>query len=275
MRRFAAIALLVLAGCATPKVSSMRPAASACKACSQDAVVVFVRPAHESPLAVELREEDGTFLGSLENRTWFAAPVAPGRHLFIASAVTDASTVPTGLRADLEPGMVYHVEVRMLRSYPALFAASPKRRLWDNLDAAFARLTRLERVPASEPAAPQRWPRSVGTVKAWWVDLGEQDWAERTLFPADGVPPSAALVELGAAGVACAPKPLEFHVVSGDKASEKAGDKSVPVCWKEAEIGSHQQKLVCMTKEEQDEKRDESQDFFRRRMHPVEANPVK
>jgi hypothetical protein len=255
MRR-AYLSIAVLVSACVPQQPVMRPAAVACKSCSEDAIVVFVLDTPQ-PDVVDVREQDGTFLGRLENRTWFAAAVAPGHHLFISEVpARRQDSTPGGLMADLAPGKVYYVEVMLPAYQPVMFAAGPARRHWDDLMAKKGRLGRVERDPtAPEPPTPERWPMMVGRVKGTWAGLPQSQWEARTLLATDGVAADAALVESAAAGVACAPKPADLFAAMGNPSA----NQDEPICWKERPVGSHVTVIRCATPRQLDQQYEDTQ----------------
>jgi hypothetical protein len=253
----------IISSCAhTPIKPAMRVAAGASKGCSDDAVVVFFRPTRQHKFAVEIREEDGTFIGQLDDETWFSVPVAPGRHFFVAAAPEIADSRPSGLMATLMPGMVYYVEVRAPKKYPMMFAASPARRYWDQLQSDRKRFTHIERDPAvPAPEVPASWPIVLNYVRAWWSALGPDSWAERSLVATDSTPLDSALAQLGDVGATCAAKPESPELYTLTAAEQRKQDhqaKDTLMCFKQAPIGSHIPKVMCASERELAQSRQDS-----------------
>jgi hypothetical protein len=211
---------------------------------------VFVRPARAGAVVIELREEDGTFLGRLTDETYFGVSVSPGKHLFIARAVDRAISKPIGLSADLLPGETYYVDVELGMSIPALFAVAQRLPDWKELNGYLASTHRIERNPAvSAPPLPAKWLEYVAFVRAWWTQLPSFVAEERRLGTKDGSPTALPMASSASDAELCAgrparPTPVE---VPAELAMQPLDDPDIAKCWREVLTGSHLPSMVCAT----------------------------
>ncbi len=238
-------------GCAAAP-AYMRPAAAPLPPCPGEATVVFVRPAGTGRV-IEVREADGTFLGRLDNRSSFRAAVSPGEHFFVAAVVDRKEAMPVGLRADLEAGKTYYVDVETSQGLPLLYAVAPRLPYWGRLDGWLARTRGLERDPASvAPAPPADWVSTYSYAfygYDWWRTPDPRR-SERALAPSDGMAEGAALAPADVQ--ACSERPVRpTPPATLALAVLPANDPDLPHCTLDVPTGSHMRTLGCGTENQQ------------------------
>lgn len=185
-----AFALASLTGCGSGyMMEAQAPQTVAANASA--ATVVFIRPSSYGGREFPILDEHGRFLGATPGDSWFVTSVPAGEHMFIAWS----EGTPT-LKATLEPGKIYYVEVGVtMGAWSArarLFAVGPQRPQWAELP---KWLSDTKPVVAA-PDAMQRFQADLGDEVSTVVQKGVQNYAEydaeakglRTLQPADGVP---------------------------------------------------------------------------------------
>lgn len=205
MARALAVAVLVFAaatagcGMSSPYMTRLEgPVAIA--ADPGTATVVFIRPSgYAGGIKRIILDGQGRFLGECWGQTYFAVRMPPGEHLFIAwSEGTPA------LKALLEPGKIYYVEVSMTmgawQARSRLFALGPQREGWPDLPRWLATSTMLIPNEAAGQVYLQERAREVAeVVQKGFASYGQyvkeaqegkpEALQKRTLLMTDGVVP--------------------------------------------------------------------------------------
>ncbi|MFO0761314.1 MAG: hypothetical protein U0359_32855 [Byssovorax sp.] len=162
------------------------------------ATVVFIRPSDASErLDFWVIDETGSVLGFCGPKTYFAARVKPGKHLFATGIAPWAGIGDTpGLRGDLRAGKIYYVEVGFgghvsATSWMAvlLYAVGPKRPQWAKLPGWLGESRQVS--PDAEIAARFFEGTDTSTIlrsAKEYVDERERSNIDKhTLLDADGV----------------------------------------------------------------------------------------
>lgn len=155
------------------------------------ATVVFVRPsAFGAAIHPTIFDERGQFLGEAEASSHFMVQVPPGEHLFVVWA---ENTGP--IRATLEPGRVYFIEVSMKPGWwharAHLLAITPRTETWPKLREWLAD----SRPTVANMAAGQAYldgrreevAERLRLADEALREMDQEEVAERTLLPNDGI----------------------------------------------------------------------------------------
>lgn len=102
-----------------------------------DATVVFLRPSGwGAPQLTVIIDSDGRYVGESLAKTQFIANVPPGDHTFVTATYTIngwGAVASRALKAKLEPGKLYFVEIGLKLGIADLFAISPRTKQWTML----------------------------------------------------------------------------------------------------------------------------------------------
>ncbi len=246
------LVLSILASSCAAAPAYMRPAAGPAPSCPGEATIVFVRPSATGRV-IEVRDADGTFLGRLDNRSSFRTAASPGEHFFVALVVDRKEARPVGLRAELEAGKTYFVDVETSQGLPLLYAVAPRLSYWGRLDGWLARTRGLERDAAQAAPAPDDWTSTYSYAfygYDWWKGPDPRR-AEHALVASDGIGDVGAPAP---AAQACSEKPDRPTLPAAlALAVLPANDPDLPRCIVDVLTGSHLRTLGCET-ENQDSK---------------------
>ncbi len=258
-----ALVLGFVSGCASGNVR-MRPAAAPPSACDSDAYVLFVRPLRGGGY-VEIREADGTFLGQLENESYFGVAVAPGEHFFVAKSSHEDSR-PVALKADVGAGETYYVDVEMgkgkAKKQAMLFALAPRMPYWKELHGWLASARRFEVDPSKGPApVPPDWTATYSYAFHWWATLNDQAVSERKIILSDGESTPPTLADLSPRSCASRPS-LPSAPLATKVALDVTKDKDVVKCWTDTPTGTKMRTQVCKTDRELEEESQSAWDFL-------------
>jgi hypothetical protein len=156
------------------------------------ATVFFVRPSSfAASIKATILDSNGQFLGEALPKSYFAVQLPPGEHVFVAwSEGTPA------LKATLEPGKVYYVEVAPIvgvwSARVRLFAIGPQREQFAKLPSWIAESSMLIPDQATGQAyIQQRLDDAQNTIAkgvSSFSDYDAEDKAKRTLLPSDALP---------------------------------------------------------------------------------------
>jgi len=155
------------------------------------ALVVFLRPSgYGRSVATTILDDDGRFLGDSIGETQFAVALPPGKHVFLSWA---ENTAP--LRAELLPGRVYYVEVSPRMGFWStrvqLLALTPRSEHWEHVAEWLHDTTQL--IPDGSAGQAYLNGRAedvaerIRRAHERLTELDEEELAERTLLPQDGV----------------------------------------------------------------------------------------
>lgn len=158
---------------------------------SDKATVVFVRPSgFGSAILVTVLDDKGKFMGDSLPSSYFVRTLDPGDYLFISWAEnTD------GLKAHLEPGKVYFVEVEIkmgaLSARSHLKALKPKSENWPKREEWLTESTQLSVDEGGGQAYLERRKEDVTErirrAHEAMTKYDPEETGERTLVAADGI----------------------------------------------------------------------------------------
>ena len=155
------------------------------------ATVFFVRPSdYGGGMKNIIIDERGRFLGECWGQTYFVVKVPPGEHLFISWGEATPA-----IRATLNPGMVYFVEVGITMGVwtarSRLLAMGPQRKNWDKIPQWLAESAPLVPNEAAGQAYLAERRQDVQELiqkgMASYAGYDAEGIQQRTLLPTDGV----------------------------------------------------------------------------------------